>query len=138
MRIVFLGAIVLGAVVTAAAATETPRAGAYASLTTADAAACARACADDGICMAWSFHRENQCELSAVVLAPSTQALATGFAQRAPAYLRPRAPIVGAAPATPRTIEFASSEEAPPPEPPPDDGVLLGGPEEGDLRLGLH
>jgi hypothetical protein len=135
-------AVGLAAIITAAAASETPRApSAYTSLTTSNAAACARACADDGICMAWTFHADNQCQLSAVVSQASQQALASGFASRAPANLRPSAPIVHveAPPSPPAQTIGAAAEEAPPvPESHEDDLVLLGGPGEGDLRLGLR
>ena len=135
-------------VVAAAAASETARTpGAYASLATRDAAACARACADDGICMAWSFRSDNQCDLSAVVSAPQpTQALAAGYASRAPAFLQPATPAVHAEPleivapqAAPPPLVASLAEEAPvPPEPSEKDLVLLGGPLDGDLRLGLR
>jgi hypothetical protein len=140
-RTALICAIGLAAIVTAAAASEAPR-GAYVSLTTSNAAACARACADDGICMAWSFHRENECQLSAVVAAELDQeALATGYSARAPAALQPRAPVIvaEAAASLPPPLAAASSNETPPAiAPKEDDGLLLGGPSEGDLRLGLH
>jgi hypothetical protein len=135
------------AAIAGATASEAPRAaGAYTSLTTRDAAACARACADDGICMAWSYHRESQCQLSAVVAAPDPQALATGFATRAPAFLQLRTPDVhaeaGEPPPQPAPQFLAEAPvadpSAAPPEPAFDDSVLLGGPGEGDLRLGLR
>ena len=130
--------------VTAAAASETTREPrAYASLTTSNAAACARACAEDGICMAWSFHADNQCQLSAVVAQASPQALAAGFASRAPDNLQPRALAVHAEapaqPSPPPTMVEADAEEVPASvETQQDDLVLLGGPGEGDLRLGLR
>lgn len=139
LRTALLSALGFVAIVTAAAATERAP-GAYASLTTRDAAACARACAEDGICMAWRFHRENQCQLSAAVSAQADPlALAAGYATRAPAFLHARTPVLHAAAA----IESESFSE---PEAPPapliaaeaDTGELLGGPEEGDLRLGLR
>lgn len=143
-RTAFIAAVSLGAVITAATASEPPRApGAYVSLTTADAAACARACVDDGICMAWSFHRDSQCQLSAVVTAPNSQALAAGFASRAPTFLHPPAPIVQAenanvparaAPLPPP----AATEDLSPVATTENDSLLLGGPAEGDLRLGLR
>lgn len=134
-------ACVLGLAI-AAATRPALASGVYVSLTTSDAAACARACADDGICMAWSFHRDNKCQLTAVVSSDTNpEALASGFASRAPASLR-RAPpvqiaaVLAAAP--------AQANAAPPAAEPPagqaehDDGLLLGGPDEGDLRLSLH
>jgi hypothetical protein len=142
LRSVFLGAVSFAAV-TAAAASETARMpGAYISLTTSNAAACARACAEDGICMAWSFHAENQCQLSAVVSAEPVQALASGFSSRAPAALRP--PIVYAeaapqAPFAPQAAPETPAGEAPARvEAEENNLVLLGGPGEGDLRPSLR
>ena len=40
--------------------------GAFATIEAETAAACERACADDTLCMAWSFHA-NACELKAIV-----------------------------------------------------------------------
>jgi len=130
-----VSAISFTAIATVAAATETRVAGAYASLTVANAAACARACLDDGICMSWSYHRDNSCQLSAVVAATShSQALATGFAPRAPVFLQPRTPVVEAqsvnareeaAPQRPAVAEETLLPQAPP----EDDLTLLGGPE---------
>jgi hypothetical protein len=133
-------------IVSAAAASETSR-GAYASLTTRDAAACARACADDGICMAWTFLAENQCELSAVVAASeNTHAVAFGYASRAPASLQRSTPLVHpqaadlAAPPqpAPQTLAAVPDEAPAPSNANEDDAILLGGPLEGDLRLGLR
>jgi hypothetical protein len=124
----------------AAQATEAPRApGVYASLTVANAEVCARACADDGICMAWRLQQENRCQLSAVVPSQADlEALASGYASRAPTNLQPPTPVLHAAPdIEPQT---ATAPEAPAPGAAlqasrQDDGVLLGGPEEGELRL---
>jgi hypothetical protein len=141
LRSTFVAVASFTAIVSAAVATEAPRApGAYTSLTISSAAACARACADDGICMAWSFHRDNQCQLSAVVpAAGDAQALATGLSARAPDFLQPRTPIVQAqivnVPPTPQIIA-AAEQPLPETAQQEDDLVLLGGPEDGDLRLG--
>lgn len=138
----FAAAIAL--IVTGAAATETVRtSGAYVSLTTRDAAACARACADDGICMAWTFQRDQRCQLSAVVpSAMDSTALAAGFASRAPAFLQPRVSLDRAerAPQPPPGFLVAAEAEA---SPPADAGkdhdmILLGGPRDGDLRPGMR
>jgi hypothetical protein len=142
-RSAFIGAVSLAAFFTVATAGETTRIpGAYASLTVSNANACARACAEDGICMAWSFHAANQCQLSAVVSQAGPQALAAGFASRAPAQLRPSEPSVHveAPPSLPSHVLETAAEQVPPttPEPHEDDMVLLGGPGEGDLRLGLR
>lgn len=136
LRTLVLGALSAAAVITAAAATEAPRApGAYVSLTARDAAACARACADDGICMAWSFQRDNQCQLSAVLAAPDASALETGFATRAPTNLRPHTPVLHAAAVIEPTVISPPAPLRAAPTVTADVGELLGGPEEGDLRL---
>jgi len=142
MRTALMSAFALVVVVTTATASEVARApGAYASLTTVDAAACARACAEDGICMAWALHRDNACHLAAVVPAEADpHAIAAGVANRAPAFLQARIPVLHAdavihaadAPTSeaPAPTEMRSAVE--------DDAVLLGGPREGDLRLTLR
>jgi hypothetical protein len=142
MRVPSLIVCALAFGIAAASATEPLRNGAYVSLTTPSAAACARACADDGICMAWTFRAENACELSAVVSASQpTAALASGLSQRAPAFaLRqttpppaqidetPAAAPQGAAAEPEEELMTAAADE---------DGLLLGGPEDSDLRLRL-
>jgi len=66
----------------AAASGKTP--GAYVSLPVRDAAACARACADDGLCMAWSFNTSGACELTAILpLSSPEDAAAMGVSSRA-------------------------------------------------------
>jgi PAN domain len=72
--------------------------GVYSSLTTADAAACAQLCAEDGICMAWTFRTAptRTCELKAVAPPPIAETGAhSGLSARAPAFaqrLRASAP----------------------------------------------
>jgi len=140
MRLPFVLISALAFGIAAANATEPLRNGAYASLTTTNAAACARACADDGICMAWSFRAESACDLSAVVPASAPEgALASGISSRAPVFaLRqttpPPAPMIEAAPAqnnaeTPEAVDPLAETDA--------ELVLLGGPEEDHLRLRL-
>lgn len=141
---VMLAAALLSA--PAGASNKTP--GVYAFLDVRDTAACARACADDGLCMAWALYA-NSCELTAIVPtnAPA-DATAFALASRAPAFasLRPiaaPAPIaatpIAASPATPLAESTAQTDEIAEPftaDPELDgDLVLLGGPEEGDLRL---
>lgn len=114
-------------------------AGAYASFTARDAAACARLCADDGLCIAWAMSPNGTCELRAT--APSEPLSgAYGYSTRAPENLRQslvnelRAPVVEAPPA-PEPIIVA--EEAAAIADPlrlsemltEDDMTLLGGPE---------
>jgi hypothetical protein len=123
--------------------------GVYVSLEVRDAAACQRACADDGLCMAWALYA-NSCELTAIVpvIAPAG-ATAFALAQRAPAFaaLRPAAQpaqSVATHAATPPPAPALHASEiaisAPVTAEPAlqDDLVLLGGPEEGDLRQGSN
>lgn len=121
--------------------------GAYANVAVRDAAACARLCADDGLCMAWTLYSGGACELTAVVPteAPADSA-AFGLADRAPVFAaRPvavaqltpiatPAPVaapapIAASPAPQQLLDVGPDFES------EDTSALLGGPEEGDLRL---
>jgi hypothetical protein len=114
--------------------------GAYANLPGRDANACARACADDGLCMAWTFHPNGACELTAI--APSSRspgAAAFGMASRAPAM-----PNLVHAPAAPfeavAVIADVPVLDHPAAEPIAETDqslLLLGGPQESDLRSRL-
>ena len=101
--------------------------GSYATVEAETAAACERHCADDTLCMAWSFHA-NACELKAIVPAAVTETgVISGVSVRAPASMRA---LVLPAPA-PQTVAMES--EPPPPQAETDDTValaLLGGPED--------
>ena len=96
----------------------------YSTLEAHDPAACERACAEDTICMAWSY-RESACELKATVPGAVIQSGASsGVSARARISIRVRVP----APAT------ATIPETPPPTAADagDDDLslaLLGGPE---------
>lgn len=142
VSIVIAAALTFG--IAAASATEPLRNGAYVSLTAASATACARACADDGICMAWTFRAENACELSAVMPASlPTGALASGFSSRAPGSLRQTTPAPVIEETPPAPIQSTATTAEPESEPAiteadiDADAMLLGGPQEGDLRLRL-
>lgn len=102
----------------------------FATVEAETATSCERLCADDTLCMAWSFH-ENSCELKAVVPAAIAQAGAvSGLSQRAPAAMRARleppldtpAPMLESAHSDTGTAEY-----------PPEDEIslsLLGAPED--------
>jgi hypothetical protein len=123
-------------------ASEAAAAGAYASHAARDSQACARLCADDGLCIAWSYTAEGACQLRAnAPEAPS--GVASGFSTRATGQIRQA--FVNHTPNPPAAAPFA--------EPAPDsvtatiaddsaNDELLGGPEQADatpsLRLGLH
>jgi len=122
-------------------------AGAYASHAAADAAACARLCADDGLCMVWTF-RDGGCELRAT--APSgPQPGILGFSARAPGALRQSFVNQAPAPPAPTPLRVEADEQPPAPatETAPEqvaDGnvELLGGPDVAETalrpRLGLR
>lgn len=104
--------------------------GVYATQPTSDPAACAQACASDGLCMAWML-RDNLCELKAVAPAPIADSGAiSGLSARAPDFARH---VAAQAPAT--APPPAMTPNAPPaaphvrrPEPPAHVEELLGGP----------
>jgi hypothetical protein len=105
--------------------------GAYGNVEAETPAACERICADDTICMAWSF-QANACELKAIVPAAHAQNGAiSGVSARAPASLRVR--FEAPAPATsPAIVADIHEEDAPASAPPPEDEIsmaLLGAPE---------
>ncbi|MBC7769646.1 MAG: hypothetical protein H7124_12770 [Phycisphaerales bacterium] len=137
----FLATLALLAATTASA----HAAGAYSSLAARDAAACARLCVDDGLCVAWAFSAQGQCDLRATT--PRDIPLgAWGFSARAPGSLRQT--FVNPAPAGAPTQTVTTAPAAHPSDPPPPrddyaDSELLGGPEREDalqpeLRLGLR
>lgn len=111
---------------------NTSRPGAtFATVEAQSAAACERLCANDTICMAWSFHA-NSCELKAVVPAAIAQeGVISGVSQRAPPSLRtryeppPPPPIEPDASIEDTFVAAAATE--------PEDDIslaLLGGPED--------
>lgn len=64
--------------------------GAFSTLEAESAAACERLCADDTLCMAWSFEA-NACELKAIVpVAITREGVISGVSTRAPASMRAR------------------------------------------------
>lgn len=118
--------------------------GVYATLTDFDAQRCAQACADDGICLAWTLTPARACELKAVAPAatPQTGSI-SGLSSRAPAFARlvaapaPQAPPLRAAFAPPAPARTSTPVPARVLEEQPDETGLLGGPLEiSDLRAG--
>ncbi|WP_395645335.1 PAN domain-containing protein [Terricaulis sp.] len=111
---------------------------AYMSSPAADSDACARRCADDGLCMAWTFQANRACDLHANVAAPVQAAGAySGLSQRAPAFAQALAlapPAVNLS-ETKADVVAADTFAAPPQvEEAPEVAGLLGGPDDGDLR----
>jgi hypothetical protein len=116
--------ISLAATLLTAAPAWAATAGAYAASEAADADACARRCADDGLCMMWVYSA-HVCELRASVGA-NLQAEAAGLSPNAPPFARSAA-------------WAATPPKSPPPAPPQRAMALLGGPEtdRSGLRLRL-
>ncbi|PZO50066.1 MAG: hypothetical protein DCF16_13650 [Alphaproteobacteria bacterium] len=108
---------------------------AYATLPLRDAAACARACADDGLCIAWIQRIHGGCELAAT--APTTwpaDGSAVGLSSRAPAFATLPVSTPSAAPPamnvnTELEIIADITEDDDPAY------ALLGGPDEDGLSL---
>lgn len=100
--------------------------GSFSRVEAESAATCERLCADDTLCMAWSF-RANTCELKAIVPAAVTETgVISGVSVRAPASMRA---LVLPAPAPPEV----AMESEPQQRTEIDDTValaLLGGPED--------
>lgn len=112
--------------------------GTYATIEAETAAGCERLCADDTLCMAWSF-QANSCELKAIVpAATEREGIISGVSLRAPASMRVRfeqpvvaAPMIEAHEDEPAAIaaEATLQQDV--------TLALLGGPEGEDLRGGL-
>lgn len=127
--------VLVAALALASPAARAQSAGAYETLSAADAAACAHRCAGDGLCMSWLYRADGACELRAIGL-PSDAPSASGYSSRAPSFLRARAD----APMIRRPLEAIEDAE-PTAEPLPvmDDEMtasLLGGPDE--TRSGIR
>jgi hypothetical protein len=107
-----------------------PARGAFATQEAADVSACQHLCAEDALCMAWTFRETGVCELRAVVPpdAPGPGSI-SGVSARAPATMR-RPMAVTQPPAQPKTqpapAALARNDAA---------DALLGGPQATDLSL---
>ncbi|MGE0045301.1 MAG: PAN domain-containing protein [Hyphomonadaceae bacterium] len=144
-RLLFLAPFFLAAALAYETGISRPG-GVYAEMSVASADACAQACAEDGLCMSWTYRRGGTCELKATAPAPVAQDDAiSGLSSRAPADLRAAAPamVAAAAPAPPEEPlpqpphEPVTLVRASTPRPDPGDG-LLGGREDGlTLRASL-
>jgi hypothetical protein len=114
-------------ILTAAASSAAFAEGAYATASAADAAACARVCNTDSLCMAWSFAPNGACALRAT-MPGETPAFAWGLSPRAPNGIAPtqhpavqrRAAPQSAASSPAAELEVATTNWG---------DLLLGGPE---------
>lgn len=120
------------AVLTPAGAADQRVNASYNTVTTRDVAACARACADDGLCVAWMRQTSGACDLIAIApTAPAPSGASAGLSSRAPSFAAwpaAIAPIAVTAPVgetPPASIHEPETEAT---------LVLLGGPEENSLR----
>lgn len=110
--------------------------GAYVTNQSANAEACARACAEDGLCMAWTYSNAGACGLMAVAPTATDTGSIFGVSARAPAFVRRQAPAPIVVP--PPIEQTATSAPAPARAGPPAEDetslALLGGPEAEALR----
>jgi hypothetical protein len=115
---------------------------AYQILSVSTAEACARACEDDGLCIAWTFTDSGACNLSAVAPQQTPGDMKYGLSTRAPSFARAQTemrgptemPAIAEAPtpaSAPVSTEAQSSEDAAFEEA---SLALLGGPEDETLR----
>jgi hypothetical protein len=129
-------ALALGAalaIATSASATSQRVNGSYTSVTARNAAACARACADDGLCIAWIRHADASCDLMAI--APETPAptgAEVGIATRAPSFAAWPAPSAATEPVI--MLPIATQETTIHQVETDTTLALLGGPDEETLR----
>ncbi len=112
--------------------------GAFRTIASQTAASCARECADDGLCIAWTLTADS-CALSAIAPTEWPQAATeVGLSTRAPSFAAmPQRPQI----LTPAPPETATQSEDSATHGDTDsathgdtDYALLGGPAEGDLR----
>lgn len=106
--------------------------GVYVSLAATDAAACSHLCAQDDICMAWTYRETpaHACELKAVVTpAVAEEGASSDLSARAPDFARRLAEATAPTPpeAPPAAITPISTRHD------PAEG-LLGGPDDSTLR----
>lgn len=103
---------------------------AFRTIASQTAASCARACADDGLCIAWTLTADS-CALSAIAPTEWPQtATEVGLSTRAPSFAAlPQRPQI----LTPAPQETAAQSEGATAQD-DTDYALLGGPAEGDLR----
>lgn len=130
MRALLVFSVVVFLSISAASLRAEAAGGAYETLAAVDAAACARRCADDSLCVSWAYRTDGACELRATGAAHAGADVAAGFSPRAPAFLRAATPAPSGA-----TVERAASQEptADGPLPIAEDALtaeLLGGPDE--------
>jgi hypothetical protein len=135
MRFAPILALAFGAaitVLTPAGAADQRVNASYNTVTTRDVAACARACADDGLCVAWMRQASGACDLIAVApTAPAPDGASTGLSSRAPSFAAWPAPLAP----TEVTAPAAQTQPAVVHEPETEVTLLLlGGPEDNTLR----
>lgn len=97
--------------------------GTYATVSVDDAQACAHACSEDSLCMAWTYRSSGACELKAVVTrAVPTPEAVSGLSRRAPGFARGETRDAVAEMMAPAEELVAEQEQAPVDEPAVDVG----------------
>lgn len=117
---------------------------AYQVVSLPNSGACAHACEEDGLCIAWTFAANGVCSLSAVAPQQLTTEAAAGFSTRAPSFARAQAEMRGATEQPVVVAEATPPPSAPAPATPSSHSgemtyeeaslALLGGPEDDALR----
>lgn len=116
----------------AGAAFATPPPGVYDFQDQADVQACAHVCAEDTLCVAWTFGGAGKCALMAAAPSQTEAGWVSGLSPNAPAFVRTAAASpVSAAIETPRPTPAPSPETTA-------EAALLGGPDDSALRTRLQ
>ena len=104
--------------------------GGYDTLQLASADACASACAEDALCMAWTLTAAGQCELKAIAPHPiAANGATSGLSARAPGFARLATPQQPAAAPPELRAQLPDILATSPPSAAHDnDADLLGGP----------
>lgn len=120
----------------AGAAFASPPPGIYDFRDQPDPQACAHVCADDTLCVAWTFGGPGKCGLMAAAPEITEIGWVSGFSPNAPSFLRQSTQTAAETASPPATAAPAEHVDAQPET--QMETALLGGPEEGALRTRLH
>lgn len=125
----------------AGAAFAAPPPGIYDFQDQPDSQACAHVCADDTLCVAWTFGGPGKCGLLAAAPEVTEAGWVSGLSPNAPNFLRREAQVAPEATSAPQATPSEPSPPSEHAEAQPEtemETALLGGPEEGALRARLH
>lgn len=120
----------------AGAAFAAPPPGVYDFQDQPDPQACAHVCADDSLCVAWTFGGAGKCALMAAAPREPAEGWVSGISPNAPSFVRAAAAApITAAPTSPAPEASRQADVQ------PETGAetaLLGGPDDGSLRTRLQ